>query len=271
MTESILRLVRTRSTLLLIVFASALSTGCEQLAPRRTAKVDPIAEPAPASAEIEVNRTTVRVFGSVGRLDIIGDEDAKTVTASIRIQSAGNSTGNTLPIPVTRDGDRFSIRLSNPNLSQGQTATTTITAPSDYDVDIEGHLGDIVISGFASNIDVSNETGDLEITQIVGNVDVNHTGPSLAISDVQGTVKVVDGPGITKVLLVTGTVEVTDVSGDVRIHSITGNVTARRTTDNGQGSLDFDNVVGNLTLYGVDDDAVDHDSIDGEVRYLKRR
>ena len=112
------------------------------------------------------------------------------------------------------------------------------------DTEIDDGSGGIVASNLAS-AHINDGSGEIDLTNIRGRVDIDDGSGGIELHDIAGDITIDDGSGEIEVRDAHTNVRISDSSGSINVANVGGNFIV---TDDGSGSIDYDNVKGRVEL-----------------------
>lgn len=151
----------------------------------------------------------------------------------VRVQ-ATHSSRDQIGIAATAGAVRIEAegRRGMPHLVEYQ-----ITVPTWMPVDLQGVSTDMTVEGVLAAIRVETVDGEIRVTGGRGEVSLQSVGGAVTLGGAQGRIKI------------------SSVDGDLRLSDIVGDVTA-------------ETVDGSIVIEKVEADAVDANTVDGDIVYL---
>lgn len=110
---------------------------------------------------------------------------------------------------------------------------------------LEDGSGDIVADNLHGDVDIEDGSGSIRLVDIAGRVKIEDGSGTIALRNVGGLIDIDDGSGEITVRGARNSVRISDSSGSIDVTDVDGDFIV---TDDGSGSIDYDNVKGRVDV-----------------------
>jgi len=135
-------------------------------------------------------------------------------------------------VEIDHVGGRVNVRTAR----RGGETSFTITVPAGSAVEVNGHSGDVDVSGACGEVSVTTQSGDVSVACAQGLASIQSLSGDVDVRDVRGDL------------------DVSANSGEVRAHGVRGKVNVHV-------------ISGEIDLGGIEGSEVTAEAVSGDIRY----